>query len=61
MIAGGSSIGDNSVISLGSKINEKIKIGKNCFVGIGSVVTKSFNANSKIFGNPAYKYGSEKI
>lgn len=61
MIAGGSSIGDNSVISLGSKINEKIKIGKNCFVGIGSVVTKSFNVNSKIFGNPAFKYGSKKV
>lgn len=61
MIAGGSKIGDNSVISLGVKINEKIKIGKNCFIGIGSVVTKSYTANSKIFGNPAYKYGSKKI
>ena len=61
MIAGGSIIGDNSIISLGVKINEKIKIGKNCFVGIGSVLTKSFNSNSKIFGNPAYRYGSKKI
>jgi UDP-3-O-[3-hydroxymyristoyl] glucosamine N-acyltransferase len=58
MIAGGARIDDNSIISMGSKINEKIKIGKNCFVGIGSVVTKSFKSNTKIFGNPAYKYGN---
>lgn len=61
LIAGGTKIGDNTTISLGAKINEKIKIGKNCFIGVGAVVTKSFNSNSKLFGNPAYKYGSKKI
>ena len=40
-------IGANSVILPG------VNIGKNCIVGAGSIVTKSFEENSIIGGNPA--------
>ena len=40
-------IGANSVILPG------VNIGKNCIVGAGSIVTKSFAENSIIGGNPA--------
>ena len=40
-------IGANSVILPG------VNIGQNCIVGAGSIVTKSFDDNSVICGNPA--------
>ncbi len=36
-----------------SSIIEKTKIGNNCFIGIGSNVTKNFEDNKFIAGNPA--------
>ena len=43
----GSTLGANSTIVCG------IKIGKNSFVGAGSVVTKNVKDNSLVYGNPA--------
>ena len=40
-------MGANSTIVCG------IKIGKNSFVGAGSVVTKNVKDNSLVYGNPA--------
>ena len=51
----GCSVGDGSLIGLGSIIMNHAKIGKNCIVGAGSLVTegKEFPDNSLIMGAPA--------
>ena len=51
----GCSIGDGSLIGIGSIIMNHAKIGKNCIVGAGSLVTegKEFPDNSLIMGAPA--------
>lgn len=46
-------IEDNVWIGQGVTIMPNITIGKNCIIGANSVVTKSFQANSVIGGNPA--------
>ncbi len=47
LIEKGSTIGANATIVCG------LKIGKNSFVGAGSVVTKNVRINSLVYGNPA--------
>ena len=51
----GCTIGDNTLIGIGSVIRNGAKIGRNCIVGAGSVVTegKEFPDNSLIIGSPA--------
>ena len=51
----GCSVGDGSLIGIGSIIMNHAKIGKNCIVGAGSLVTegKEFPDNSLIMGAPA--------
>jgi len=51
----GCTIGDNSLIGIQSVILNKARIGRNCIVGAGSVVTegKEFPDNSLIIGSPA--------
>jgi len=51
-------IGENAYISIGAKFKPGVSIGNNCFVGIGSVVTKNFPDNSHIIGVPARKVRS---
>jgi acetyltransferase-like isoleucine patch superfamily enzyme len=46
-------IGENSFIGLRSIIMPGVKIGKNVVVGAGSIVTKNFEDNLIIAGNPA--------
>ena len=46
-------IGNNVVISPACQIIGDIEIGENTFIGIGSVVVKSFPSNVVIAGNPA--------
>jgi UDP-3-O-[3-hydroxymyristoyl] glucosamine N-acyltransferase len=52
-LSGGVDIGEYSWIGPNSSIIQKAKIGKNCFVGIGSNVTKSFEDGVSVAGNPA--------
>ena len=51
----GCTIGDGSLIGIQAVILNNAKIGRNCIVGAGSVVTegKEFPDNSLIFGSPA--------
>jgi carbonic anhydrase/acetyltransferase-like protein (isoleucine patch superfamily) len=51
----GCTIGDGSLIGIQAVVLNNAKIGKNCIVGAGSVVTegKEFPDNSLIIGSPA--------
>ena len=51
----GCSIGDGSLIGIQAVVLNNVKIGRNCIVGAGSVVTegKEFPDNSLIIGSPA--------
>lgn len=51
----GCSVGDNTVIGMGSIILNGAKIGKNCIIGAGALVTGKIEIpdNSIAFGNPA--------
>ncbi|WP_027422212.1 gamma carbonic anhydrase family protein [Lachnobacterium bovis] len=53
-IVHGCSIGDNSLIGMGSIILNGAKIGKNCIIGAGSLVTQNtvIPDNSLAFGSP---------
>lgn len=53
VIAGGVIVGADVYISIGVTIRNKVKIGKGCFIGMGSVVTKSFDDHTELFGVPA--------
>ena len=48
-------VGDNSLIGMGSTVLNKAKIGNNCLVGANALVTegKEFPDNSLIVGSPA--------
>ena len=46
-------IGENSWIGANAVILPKLKIGKNCVIGAGSVVTKNIPDDTMAFGNPA--------
>ncbi|MFZ2736770.1 MAG: gamma carbonic anhydrase family protein [Burkholderiaceae bacterium] len=51
----GCTVGDGTLIGIGSIILNRAKIGKNCLVGAGSLVTegKEFPDGSMILGRPA--------
>jgi UDP-3-O-[3-hydroxymyristoyl] glucosamine N-acyltransferase len=55
MIAGSCEIGENVWISPSANIMQKVKIGDNTLVGMGSVVLKDVEANSVVAGVPAKK------
>lgn len=61
----GASIGcieimDNVFIGLGSIIMPNVRIGENCIIGAGSVVTKDVPSNSVVAGVPAKRICSFK-
>lgn len=54
-IVHGCSVGDNTIVGMGSIILNGAKIGKNCIIGAGALVTGKIEIpdNSIAFGNPA--------
>lgn len=53
ILFGSSNTGKNVLISGNSTIRNGVSIGDNSIVGMGSVVTKSFETGSILMGNPA--------
>ena len=51
----GATVGDNTIVGMGATLLDFAKIGKNCMVGAGSVVTGKMDApdGSLVLGNPA--------
>lgn len=52
-ISGSVKLGERCFVGSGSRILQGISIGDDSIVGAGAVVTKSFEANSKLVGVPA--------
>ena len=46
-------VGDETFIGLNVTILPKVKIGKKCIIGAGSVVTRDVPDGAKVVGNPA--------
>ncbi len=53
LVAGSCILEDNAYIAMGATLRDGIKIGKNAFVGMGSVVTKDVASNVTVIGMPA--------
>jgi len=60
LVAGSCVMEDNSYIAMSATIREKVRIGENAFVGMGSVVTKDVKKNSTVVGVPAKIFKSKK-
>jgi UDP-3-O-[3-hydroxymyristoyl] glucosamine N-acyltransferase len=63
-ISGATSLGGSVVIEDGAyigsaRIMNGLRIGKNAFVGYGSVVILDVKAGKKVFGNPAKAWSIE--
>lgn len=54
-IVHGASVGDNTIVGMGATLLDFAKIGKNCMVGAGALVTGKMDApdGSLVLGNPA--------
>jgi sugar O-acyltransferase (sialic acid O-acetyltransferase NeuD family) len=52
-VSGFASIGECTLVGSGANILPEVKVGKNCIIGAGSVVTKDLPDNSIVKGNPA--------
>lgn len=52
-ISGSTVVGRNSWLGVGCSTMQKIKLGDNCIVGIGSVVLKDVSSKGVVAGNPA--------
>lgn len=56
-LAGNVSIGDGSTVGIGSCAIPGVRVGKNCMIGAGSVMVRSFGDGVLAFGNPCRARG----
>jgi UDP-3-O-[3-hydroxymyristoyl] glucosamine N-acyltransferase len=52
-ISGSVTVGKNAWLAPNCCVVQKIRLGDNCFIGIGAVVSRSVDPGDKVFGNPA--------
>lgn len=52
VVSGGVSIGSGAYIGTGAILRDKVKIGKDCIIGMGSLVTKDIPAGVVAYGSP---------
>lgn len=53
IVAGFVEMEDNSYLGINSSIRNRIKLGKNCIIGMGAVVTRDVVKECTVAGNPA--------
>lgn len=53
-LAGGVTVGDETLIGIGSEVRQGISIGSECILGAGSVVVSDFPDHVTAYGNPAH-------
>lgn len=56
-LAGLVTVGHHTYIGLNATVKQRIKIGANALVGMGAVVITNVKEDTKVFGNPAKKFG----
>ena len=52
-LAGSVTVGDRTLVGVGSCVRPGINIGADCLIGAGSTVVKDIPAKANAFGNPA--------
>ena len=52
VLLGHAQIGEASYIGAGSIVRQALSVGKNCTIGMGSIITKNIPKDSQAFGNP---------
>jgi acetyltransferase-like isoleucine patch superfamily enzyme len=57
-ISGGVTVGEGTLIGVGSAVIQGVTIGKNCLIGAGAVVTKDVPNEKTVFGIPARRIES---
>lgn len=60
IVAGWTTIGDLNKIKLNCVFRNRVSIGNNNLIGMGSLVIKSFSNNKLVYGNPAEIISSNK-
>lgn len=55
VVAGFTVVGNGTFVGVNSSIRNRITIGDNSYIGMGSVVNKSIDSNSKVVGNPIHE------
>lgn len=60
IIGGFDDLGDHAYVGINAVLRNRITIGDNTIIGMGSTVTKSFEPNITVVGNPAKLFVKEK-
>lgn len=53
MLAGSVEVGADCWIGPKVAVRDRLRIGKGCFIGVGSVVVRNLDDNERVMGNPA--------